>query len=270
MTESLNYANLSKEEKLKFITEHYINQNLSFNKVAELANVAPSTIKRDSKLLGVPARNKSQAQSNALKTGVHKHPTKGTVRPEETKKQISDKVFDAWKTTDKAARAEKSRQNWEKMGEAKHKEMRKKAQKALKLASKEGSKLEHFLLEELPKHGYRVSFHHERLLAGTLLQIDLMIEDMGIAIEVNGISHHEAVWGDKSFNRTIRGDNNKRAILQNYGFVFIVVNQKHDLNRKRKDIILNNLLNVLKVARQPKHLMFYEVFDENLAEEKTL
>jgi len=46
---------------------------------------------------GKVLRTKGEAQSNALSSGSHKHPTKGKERSDEVKKKISQKMKERWK-----------------------------------------------------------------------------------------------------------------------------------------------------------------------------
>ncbi len=261
------YSNLSDTDKFKFLSDHYVGQRKSLRKVASEANVSLATIKNHCDRLGVPLRNKSEAQSNALETGVHKHPTKGTHRDEDTKRLISDGMHDAWENTiDKEERAKISRENWNKLDANKKQDIHRRAHIAVKKASQYGSKLERFLLEELLKKGYKALWHQDRMLSNTKLQVDLLIESMAVAIEVNGPSHHEAIWGNESFVRTVNADKTKKDLLLHYGFIFIVVNQRKHLSQKRQQIILHNLLEVLEKIKKDRSTTYYVIKDTETKE----
>ena len=75
------YQNLSDIEKKNTIEELYVKQKLSFGDIANKLNTYANKIRRDAKKFQIRIRDKSEAQSNAIKTGKHKHPTKGTERP---------------------------------------------------------------------------------------------------------------------------------------------------------------------------------------------
>jgi len=257
-----DYSKLSDIEKANFLKTHYIDNRKSLRNVAAEAGVSLGTIKKHCDKLGIPLRDKSQAQSNALETGVHPHPTKGTHRDEDTKRMISDGMHEAWETTiDKGERAKISRDNWNKLTPGKRQDIQRRAHVAVKKASKSGSKLERYLLEELIKAGYHAQWHQDQMISNTKLQVDLLIKNMAIAIEVNGPSHHEAIWGNESFVRTVNADNTKKQLLQSYGFVVVVVNQKKSLSNKRQRIILDNLLKVLEVVKKDRSTTYYVVKD---------
>jgi len=99
------------------------------------------------------------------------------------------------------------------------------------------------------------------MISNTRLQVDLLISDLAIAIEVNGPSHHEPIWGNESFVRTVNADNTKKQLLQSYGFVVIVINQKKTLSQKRYRIILSNLLAVLEKVKTDRSVTYFVVKD---------
>ena len=80
-----DYANLQDKEKIQIIQERYVKKNQSFREIAKDLNTYPNRILRDAKKFNIPIKSKSQAQKNALKSGKHKHPTKGRVRSEQEK-----------------------------------------------------------------------------------------------------------------------------------------------------------------------------------------
>ena len=83
-----NYTKLSKTEKFDLLTDLYTVQQKSFADIAELCGTYANKIRRDAQALKITIRNKSEAQKNALETGKHKHPTKGSERSQRTKEKI--------------------------------------------------------------------------------------------------------------------------------------------------------------------------------------
>ena len=71
----------------KEINENYIikqyNKNQSTYEIAESLGTYPNKIRRILVKNGINLRDRSSAQSLALDTGRHKHPTKGKLRTEE-------------------------------------------------------------------------------------------------------------------------------------------------------------------------------------------
>jgi len=80
-------------EKKSWLTKLYIEEHKSFQEVADIFQTYANKIRRDAIKLQIKSRNKSDAQKNALETGKHKHPTKGTTRSESTKNKIGKSVM---------------------------------------------------------------------------------------------------------------------------------------------------------------------------------
>ncbi len=95
-----NYTDLSDYDKQVILKKYYIKENKSFQDIADMYSTYPNKIRRDAKKLGIKSRNKSEAQKNALQTGKHKHPTKGTERSEDTKNKIGKSIMKAWDSID--------------------------------------------------------------------------------------------------------------------------------------------------------------------------
>jgi len=86
MKQSTNlYSNLDDNQKYKILQEMYVEKKMSFADIASEYGTYANKIRRDAVSLKIKIRDKSEAQKNALITGKHKHPTKGTTRSEDTK-----------------------------------------------------------------------------------------------------------------------------------------------------------------------------------------
>jgi DNA-binding CsgD family transcriptional regulator len=258
-----NYLKLNDKDQIDFLTEQHITKKLSLRQIAKNAGVSVNTIKRHCTKLGIKVRNHAEAQAVAIAEGRHPHPTKNKGHNQETKTKISDGMYDAWQNDiDKAHRSEVSKRVWEALDPEKKKEIKEKGFAAVRQTSVHGSKMERFLLENLPKFGFRTSFHHEKSLGGTRLQIDLMVEELGVAIEVNGPSHKDNFWGDKSFSRTQRADYKKKALILDYGLCLIYVNTTGSVSAKRQQLLLAELVKTLegiKANYPPKEHRFFEI-----------
>jgi very-short-patch-repair endonuclease len=143
------------------------------------------------------------------------------------------------------ARKEQSRKNWENLDQNTKDNILKMANDAVRLASKTGSKLEKYLLNKLIKDSYKVDFHKEQTLSNTKLQIDLFLPSMNIAIEVDGPSHFEPVWGDDSLKRNKKYDNKKEGLITGKGWHLIRIKQKKDFSKSRADLIYIELISAI-------------------------
>jgi len=244
----MNYNNLSDQQKKELLQKEYEVHNKSFKDIADSYNTYANKVRRDAIKFNINIKNKSEAQTNALKAGRSKHPTKGKARSDKVKQQIGNGVMRSWEKLDKKtieARKEKARQNWNNLSEDSKEYILQQANSAVREASKKGSKLELFLLDNLLKDGYKVDFHKEQILSNTKLQIDLFLPTLNVAIEVDGLSHFEPVWGQQTLNRNKTYDNKKTGLIIGKGLVLIRIKQLKDFSPSRANKIYNELVDVL-------------------------
>ena len=243
-----NYTSLSDYDKQTILKKYYIKENKSFQDIAEMYNTYPNKIRRDAKKLGIKSRTKSEAQKNALQTGKHKHPTKGTERSEDTKNKIGKSIMKSWDSIDEKElkrRKRESKKRWDSLSDDVKKQRLALANQAVRNSSKVGSKLEHYLLEALVKDGYKVDFHKEQILSNTKLQIDLLLPKMNIAIEVDGPSHFLPVWGADTLAKNQKYDKKKTGLILGKGLKLLRVKQIHDFSNSRSSILYSKLLEAI-------------------------
>lgn len=243
------YSSLTDQEKKQAINDLYVEQNLSLGIIADKLDTYPNKIRRDAIKYGIQLKSKSEAQKNALETGRHKHPTKGSERNEATKSKIGRSVLNKWESLskeEKKSRSDKARENWEKLPETQKESMLKAANEAVRLSSKTGSKLEKHIFLNLIKDGYKTEFHKEQILATTKLQIDLFLPTLNVAIEVDGPSHFKEVWGKDVLTKNIKYDNKKTGLILGKGFVLIRIKQSMDYSKTRADLIYAKLLGIIQ------------------------
>lgn len=239
-----SWNNLSKDDKSDILNDLYIKQKKSFADIALLYGTYPNKIRRETVSLNIQIRNKSEAQKNALKTGKHKHPTKGTQRPEETKNKIGTGVMKAWESLDEPEleqRRTKAKEAWLKLDDDEKVRLTQLANQAVRKTSKVGSKLEKYVLEYLLKKNFKVEFHKEQILSNTKLQIDLFLPNMGIAIEIDGPSHFLPVWGEDALQKNINYDQKKQGLILGKGLTLIRIKQTKDFSKTRAQRICDNL-----------------------------
>lgn len=245
-----NYENMSDQEKQNIIHKKYIVEKKSFIDIAEEYDTYPNKIRRDAKKFNISIRSKKDAQKNALQTGKHKHPTKGLKRSEETKTKIGLSVMNVWDTMDHATKEErrkKAKNQWDSLSEDEKQNLISLANEAVRSASKEGSKLEKFILEYLLKNNYRVDFHKEHILSNTKLQLDLFLPQHNIVIEVDGPSHFEPVWGEDALARNKKYDNKKNGLIIGKGLKLIRIKQTKDFSKSRALVICELLFDKIKL-----------------------
>ena len=237
-------ASLSKE----FLFQEYVKNKRSFHSIAKELGTYPNKIRRAAISMGIKPRDKAKAQKNALASGRHKHPTKGKGHAETTKEKISHTTYKYWEDMDDKERDKRSdigKQHWDSLSEEKKRDIHRLSGDAIRKASKEGSKLEKHLFASLTERGFVVSFHKEHMLLNERLHIDLFLPEMATAIEVDGPSHFEPVWGDEALSRNQKSDQKKTGLLLSNGFVLIRIKQKKALSEKYKREIVASLVKEL-------------------------
>jgi very-short-patch-repair endonuclease len=248
-TSKNSYNKLSDAEKKDLIEQWYIVNKLSFADIATKFDTYANKIRRDAKKFNLEIRDKSKAQKNALTTGKHNHPTKGQTRSESTKQKIGFGVMQSWDgLTEKELedRKEKAKLNWEKLDNNVKINMQQSAIKAVRETSKTGSKLEKFIHKKLLSLGYQVQFHKEQSLITTKLQIDIFLPTINTAIEVDGPSHFEPVWGEKSLARNIGYDQKKEGLITGRGWHLIRIKQLKDYSPTRASEVITKLIPILE------------------------
>lgn len=258
------YHNYSDNDKKQIIEKLYLNDKMSFADIADLLSTYANKIRRDAIKYSIPIRDKSKAQSNALQTGKHKHPTKGTIRPDQTKAKIGKSVMESWDnlTSKELSRRKKySKQLWDQLSDDEKENRLSLANKAVRDSSKTGSKLEKFLLEELVSNGYKVDFHKEQILSNTRLQIDLFLPTMNIAVEVDGPSHFLPVWGEDVLQKNQKYDKKKTGLIIGKGLKLIRIKQTHDFSNARASKVYQNLVSAINNLHQNNTIKTIEIED---------
>lgn len=243
-----SYSQLSDQEKRHILESLYLKDKKSFSDIAEIYDTYANRIRRDAKKFNIKIRNKSEAQKNALDTGKHSHPTKGTTRPNDIKEKIGLGVLDAWQKLDKAEldkRKLKAKKNWEELDDNTKEVILKAANSAVRATSKVGSKLEKYLQNKFLLDGYKVEFHKEQTLVNTKLQIDLFLPSINLAIEVDGPSHFAPVWGADSLNRNQKYDSKKEGLITGKGWNLLRVIQTKDFSEARSLIVYKKILDII-------------------------
>jgi very-short-patch-repair endonuclease len=248
-----NYQTLSHEDKKKFLQETYFNEGLSYTQIAEMVGTYPNKVRRDALKLGIDGRTRSEAQALALNSGRREHPTAGKERSKAVKDKIGrgvSKTYDESDNDTKKRRSELGKQKWDNLSEEQKTDFHRAAARGVRKAAVSGSKLEIFLFNRLIEAGYKTDFHKEHSLQNDLLQIDLFLPELNIAIEIDGPSHLKRIWTQKVFNQRIHADNEKTALILSKGLVLIRVLQKQNLTLTLKNYLCEELLKTVKNIKE--------------------
>lgn len=220
----------------------------SFCEIAEELGTYPQKVRRAAIKLGIKIKDKSEAQSMALKAGRAKHPTDGRKRTEQEKITISEALSKSWDENKerKVAHSKKAKEIWAAKSDVERQEFFNLAGKAIRKASKEGSKMEKFLSEALTNAGFVVEYHKEHLIENDRLHLDIFIPSLSLAIEINGPSHYKAIWGDDNLRRNRRADTEKMGLLNHAGIALLRVKcMRRNIYQKTQRDILAKIIDVL-------------------------
>ena len=242
------------EDNKDFLVREYVENNRSTYWISEKLGTYPNKVRRALKFLGVDLKSKSEAQSNALKSGRHKHQTKGRKRTEEERIKISEGMANHWENMSEEERDRRialAKKQWEEMTENEKSELRSMAAEAVRRASQEGSKIEKFLKEGLTSEGYDVIFHMKGLIPAENLEVDLFVPSLKTAIEIDGPAHFLPIWGEDSLQKNIRSDAKKSGLILSKGYCMIRVKQinknvSEKSKRKTLALILTELGKISK------------------------
>jgi len=213
--------------------------------IAKQFKTYPNKIRRLAKNYSLVVPDHSKAQSRLLASG-GKHPTKGKTRSQAEKVKISEGVFSSWSDERKDKQREVAEEMWKNMTKEEQEVRLSKAYKAIREASKHGSKLEKFLLKGLIKANYKPSFHVEHKLANQKLEIDILIPSLKLAIEIDGPSHFEPIWGEENLKRNKKSDKQKSGLLLGAGFKLIRVKHAGETSQKFYRDILAKLIDAVQ------------------------
>jgi very-short-patch-repair endonuclease len=207
---------------------------------------------------GIERASASEAQKQALASGRAKHPTAGKERDEATKTKIALNLHKSWKEQTPEViekKREAARQRWNNIPESEQVDMRKKAQKALLKAAKEGSQFEKLLAEKLEQAGFKVEQNREFLLSKSKMRVDIFLPELGMAIEVDGPTHLFAIHGEEALLKVMQSDAEKNYLLAEAGFICVrLANYFADFSKLICSDYIDKLIPVIKDLGQATEL----------------
>jgi very-short-patch-repair endonuclease len=242
----MEFASINKAR----LKSSYLNEKKSIAQIAKELNTNTSKIRRSLIFLGVEMRNYSEAQKVALDSGTATHPTKGKKLTKETIDKISVGRSKAWTDlpeSDKNKIRKMKKEQWEAMTPSAKEELRHMAHVAIRESASIGSKTERFVAEALEAEGFGVIVHARNLIQSQALEVDLFVPGLKTAIEIDGISHFEPIWGMDKLNKQQSADATKQGLILANGYVMIRIHQlDKTMSMKRMNDIYEIILEELK------------------------
>lgn len=239
-----------------YLRDAYEIRNLSTYQIAVEMDTYPNRVRRALKKYNITLRDKSKAQSEALRSGRHNHPTKGKKRSEAVKIKISESMAKVWEKmddTEKERRINLAKKQWASMSFEEQLEFKRLAVDAVRVAAVEGSKLEKYLLSELRRKEIQVIFHAENVVSQEKLQVDLLLPQHKIAIEIDGPAHFYPIWGEENLAKRLIADHTKTGLLIQKGYMVLRVKYiSKTLSNVQERKILVKILEVVKGRFEPK------------------
>lgn len=210
----------------KYLEIEYEQKERSTNDIAREHGVYPNTIRRALIKHGFKVRDKSAAQKNNIeKNGA---PMLGRKRTDEEKERISagmqkwwDSLSEEQKNDVKSRLSDSAREKWDTMTEEERKEVISKMHKANRKRLRAGSKNENMVAELLAKAGYTIAQRTKDYTPGRKFEIDICLYRDKIAIEWDGATHFDPIYGESHLQRVRNKDEVKNSILLASGWTVI-------------------------------------------------
>lgn len=230
------------------VRELYLKQGLSMRKISQKIGVNLATLSRFMARHGIKARDKAQAQKNYLKD--NKHPMQGVKHSEDTRRRISSSLGQFWDgLTDAQREAFKKkigaawRRKWAAMDEQARKIMIEELTAKAKARQGKGSRLEHFIAEELRKRGYTVEERTTNYTMGKQFEVDLALPKEMIAIEVDGPTHFLNIYGEEALAKQQERDARKDELINSAGYNVLRI---RDNNNALSQLRINSIEKAIK------------------------
>jgi very-short-patch-repair endonuclease len=209
------------DDQIQKIIFSYVEDQDSLSMIAERYGTYVNKVRRLLKRSGVPIRTFSESQKIALDSGRNEHPTKGRKRTPEEKEKISSAVSKAWdgfSDEKKELIREGAAERWHNKTDAEREEMALAAKKGMQKAAVIGSKMEHFIQNDLERRKIPVIFHKKELVSNENLEVDIFVPSYNTAIEIDGPTHFLPIFGEERLIKTQTSDREKLGLLTQNGY----------------------------------------------------
>lgn len=212
--------------RYEYLEAEYEIKERSTSDIAKEWGTYPNTVRRELIKQGFTIRNKSQAQKiNIKKNGA---PMEGKTRTQEEREKISQGLQNFWdelteeETEEfKAYRAKVAKEKWESLSEEEKENSIRKMHNASRNKMYVGSKNENMVANLLREHGYVVDQRSNEYTPGRRFEIDMALPMHNIAIEWDGATHFDPIYGEEHLRKVQEKDSRKDKVLVSAGWTVI-------------------------------------------------
>lgn len=213
-------------DSYEYLKAEYVDKQRSTSSLAKEHGVFPNTIRRALKRYGFVLRDKSQAQTiNIERNGA---PMEGKVRTPEERLAISHGLQRFWDGLDadqvatlKEKLSETGKSKWNNMNEKDRNEAIGRMHVASRYKAGEGSKNENLVAQLLKDAGYVIHQRTNEYTPNRQFEVDIALPNEQIAIEWDGATHFDPIYGRENLARVKRKDRKKDKILLAAGWTVI-------------------------------------------------
>jgi very-short-patch-repair endonuclease len=222
----------SKKITADFLLREYVEKKRSTSEIAQEVGCFPEQIRRALRRFNIPVRSRIQASHNFYDNG-GENARKGYQFSEKEKETASISAKEYWlSNASKEARAkiaEKSQAYWDTVSDDEKQAIIERLHRACREAAANGSKAQRMIEKILKDKYHYVTMLGVVQIAGIGdLEVDIALPGVGIAIEVDGITHFRDVYSDDRYERAMEADKRKNDILTRAGWSVVRIVLKCD------------------------------------------
>lgn len=259
---SYNLELMEDLDKKQLIKKLYQTEQKSWDAIAKECKCSRTKIRTLARKFGIAGRSRTDAQHIVLK--VHGHPRQGATTSIATKTKISESMGEHWDQLSEKEQEKKrqvSKDLWKNRDPEENKRIQTAGAMSFHKASRDGSKLERYLAFELNKLGYKVELHKEHHLKNEALQIDIFLPTIGVAIEVDGPTHFEPIFGQDKLEKIQKSDRQKTGLILSCGYYFIRIKHVKKLSHRFQRDTLNKIVKILHMIKSgnKQNIKLFEV-----------
>lgn len=210
----------------RYLQKEYVDNERSTSSIAKEHGTYPITIRRALIKYGFEVRNKSVAQKNNIKK--NGAPMQGKVRTVRERERISKGLQRFWDGLDDAQEqevrnrlSENARENWKNTSKAEKNARIKKMHSGSRKKMRAGSKNENLVADILADIGYKIIQRSKDYAPRRQFEIDIALPEDRYAIEWDGVTHFDPVYGEEHLAKVQRKDKYKDELLISNGWTVI-------------------------------------------------